>query len=211
MTAADPFDARLALAAPGLLRVFNAAGILAPADVHVATRLGALAGEDDERVLLAAALAVRGPRLGHVLVDVATIRATATVDAEEPVDLSALPWPPAEPWLEALAASPLVAAGEDEAAARPLRLAGTELYLDRYWREERQVAADLARARGPRAGRPRRGGARRRAGPRSSAARRQTTASGSPPRRRCGAASRSSPAGRAPARRRRSRGSSRCC
>ena len=27
--------------------------------------------------------------------------------------------------------------------ARPLRLVGTTLYLDRYWREERQVAADL--------------------------------------------------------------------
>ena len=35
----------------------------------------------------------------------------------------------------------------DAARARPLRLVGTTLYLDRYWREERQVAADLLRAR----------------------------------------------------------------
>ena len=43
-----------------------------------------------------------------------------------------------------MAASPLVAVGEDDAGAvRPLRLVGTWLYLDRYWREERQVAADL--------------------------------------------------------------------
>ncbi len=33
--------------------------------------------------------------------------------------------------------------GEDPAESRPLRLVGTWLYLDRYWREERQVAADL--------------------------------------------------------------------
>jgi exodeoxyribonuclease V alpha subunit len=142
--AGDPFDPRRALRAPGLLRAFNDAGVLAPADVHVASRLGELAGETDERVLLAAALAVRGPRLGHVLVDLATISATAAVDADEPIDLAALPWPPTAPWLEALAASSLVAVGEDgRGAARPLRLVGSELYLDRYWREERQVAADL--------------------------------------------------------------------
>ena len=39
---------------------------------------------------LAAALAVRGPRLGHVCVDLATIAATASVDTDEPVDLAAL-------------------------------------------------------------------------------------------------------------------------
>jgi exodeoxyribonuclease V alpha subunit len=37
-----------------------------------------------------------------------------------------------------------VAAGEDGPDDRPLRLIGSWLYLDRYWREERQVAADLA-------------------------------------------------------------------
>jgi exodeoxyribonuclease V alpha subunit len=144
MTALDPYDARVVRRAPGVLRAFNEAGVLAPADVHVARRLLELATEDDESVALAAALAVRGPRLGHVYVNVATIRDTVTVDAEEPVDLSALPWPPADDWLERLAASGLVAVGEDdEGATRPLRLVGTSLYLDRYWREERQIAADL--------------------------------------------------------------------
>jgi exodeoxyribonuclease V alpha subunit len=137
MTAVDPYDARRAAAAAGLVGAFNAAGVLAPADVHVARRLAALAGEDDEQVALAAALAVRGPRLGHVYVDLATIHATATVDSDEPVDLTTLPWPDAGPWAELVAASPLT--GPD----RPLRLEGTALYLDRYWREERQVAADL--------------------------------------------------------------------
>ena len=42
-----------------------------------------------------------------------------------------------------MAASALVAVGDDAVDRRPLRLVGTRLYLDRYWREERQVAADL--------------------------------------------------------------------
>jgi exodeoxyribonuclease V alpha subunit len=141
MTVLDHFDPRRALRAPGLLREFNDAGVLAPADVHVAVRLAALAGEDDDSVALAAALAVRGPRLGHVYVDLATIRDTATVDTDEPVDLAALPWPPSDAWLERLQTSRLVAVGED--GDGPLRLVGTALYLDRYWREERQVAANL--------------------------------------------------------------------
>jgi exodeoxyribonuclease V alpha subunit len=140
----DPFDVRRARHAPGLLRDFNDLGVLSAADVHVALRLAALGGEEDPAVALAAALAVRGPRLGHVLVDLATIRDTATVDADEPVDLSELPWPEAGAWVDALARSPLVAAGEaDGTPDRPLRLVGTGLYLDRYWREERQIAAEL--------------------------------------------------------------------
>jgi exodeoxyribonuclease V alpha subunit len=132
----DLFDARRALRAPEALRPFNEAGVLAAADVHVAARLLALAGEDDPQVALAAALAVRGPRLGHVYVDLATVRDTTVVDVEEPVDLAALPWPETEGWRARLAASALVDGG-------PLRLEGTRLYLDRYWREERQIAADL--------------------------------------------------------------------
>ncbi|MGA8337582.1 MAG: exodeoxyribonuclease V subunit alpha, partial [Solirubrobacteraceae bacterium] len=91
-------------------------------------------------------LAVRGPRLGHVFVDLATIRDTASVESDEPVDLSVLPWPGVDEWLAALAASELVAVGEEDGGvreARPLRLLGTRLYLDRYWREECAVAADL--------------------------------------------------------------------
>ena len=37
-----------------------------------------------------------------------------------------------------------MANGETGPEDRPLRLIGSWLYLDRYWREERQVAADLA-------------------------------------------------------------------
>lgn len=133
----DPFDTRLALGATGLLRAFNVAGVLSAADVHVAQRLGRLGAEGDEAVLLAAAFAARAPRSAHVCVDLATVRERVAVDTDLPVDVRALPWP--EGWLERVAASVLVGG--------PLQLDGTRLYLDRYWREERQVAADL-RARG---------------------------------------------------------------
>ncbi|HEV2060596.1 MAG TPA: hypothetical protein VGR11_14665, partial [Solirubrobacteraceae bacterium] len=141
----DPHDPRRARHAPGLLRTFNDIGVLSAADVHVAVRLTSLADEPDDLVALAAAFAVRAPRLGHVLVDLATIRSTAAVDSDEPVDLSALPWPEPEVWARGLVKSPLVAVGEDveSDSARPLRLVGSTLYLDRYWREEREVAADL--------------------------------------------------------------------
>jgi len=141
---ADPCDVRLARRAPGLLAPFNAAGVLNAADIHVALRFGRFAGQVDEQVLLAVALAVRAPRLGHVNVDLATVRHTATVDVDMPVDLQSLPWPDPPAWVATLLNSPLVANGEEGPGDGPLRLIGSWLYLDRYWREERQVAADLA-------------------------------------------------------------------
>ncbi len=138
----DPFEARRAAGAGGLLREFNDIGVLSAADVHVAARLAELVGEQREVVMLAAALAVRGPRRGHVFVDLATIRDTASVESDEPVDLSELPWPSVDEWIGALRASALVAVGEEDEPA-PVRLLGTRLYLDRYWSEERTVADDL--------------------------------------------------------------------
>jgi exodeoxyribonuclease V alpha subunit len=113
---ADQFDLPRVVGATGLLRSFNEAGLLAAADVHVSARLAELAGEADELVRLAVALAVRAPRIGHVFVDLATIRDTAAVESDEPVDLSLLPWPESEAWLRALAQSSLVAVGEDDPA-----------------------------------------------------------------------------------------------
>jgi exodeoxyribonuclease V alpha subunit len=136
---------RSALRSSGVLRAFNDAGVLVAADVHVAQVLGRLGLTDDEDVLLAAALAVRGPRLGHVCVDLATVAETASSDLEIPVDLRALPWPQPEAWLARLAASALV-----DGDHAPLELDGGLLYLRRYWNEERAIAADLLE----RAGRP---------------------------------------------------------
>ncbi|HEU5267273.1 MAG TPA: exodeoxyribonuclease V subunit alpha [Jatrophihabitans sp.] len=131
------------LRAEGLLRDFDAAGVLAPADVHVATRLGAMTGETDGRVLLAVALVVRGTRNGSVVLDLAHAATTITSDSEdtdavEPVEL---PWPPATEWTAACERSPLVDA--DRPGGSPLRMAGSRLWLDRYWRQEAQVAAEL--------------------------------------------------------------------
>ncbi len=147
----DPSDVRLARHAPGILADFNAAGVLNAADVHVALRLGRLGGDEDQAVLLAAALAVRAPRLGHVCTDLRTVRATATVDVDRPVDLQALPWPDPDEWLRRLSASPLVGSGAGVTGEVPLRLDDTRLYLDRYWRDEHRVATALS-ARGEEAG-----------------------------------------------------------
>jgi exodeoxyribonuclease V alpha subunit len=140
----DQFDARWAVQASGPLREFNRAGILSAADVHVARRLGEMAGETSDEVLLAVALAVRAPRLGHVLVDLDSIRETAAVDTEEPIDLETLQWPAAAEWVESVARSALVGLeGSDDAVIHPLRLRGSWLYLDRYWSEELSVAGAL--------------------------------------------------------------------
>ncbi len=143
--AVEQLDAQsvLGLAPDGLLAQFNRAGVLVAADVHVALALGRLGRDADELVALAAALAVRAPRVGHVLADLATVRETATADAEDEADLSGLPWPSLELWAEHVASSPAVSVGDGGPDDRPLRLVGTALYLDRYWRDEVAVAGDL--------------------------------------------------------------------
>jgi exodeoxyribonuclease V alpha subunit len=140
-------DLVLGLDEGGLLASFNQAGVLAASDVHVARALARLGGETDATVVLAAALAVRSPRAGHVLTDLSTLRETVTAERDEgqgEADLAYLPWPALSAWLEHLTSSPLVAAGTTGGDDRPLRLVGHALYLDRYWRDERAVARDLA-------------------------------------------------------------------
>ncbi|MGH9078104.1 MAG: AAA family ATPase, partial [Acidimicrobiales bacterium] len=166
----DPFDPRTALDATGILAQFNDLAVLSAADIHVARCLfelgaagrgptrggsgdGAGAGWADDAVVLAAALAVRAPRLGHVCTDLAAARGTTITDSESPEEVRNLPWPPTEAWTSLVAASGLAANGDDDPAERPLRLCGALLYLDRYWRQECQVAADLEdRSRHPAAG-----------------------------------------------------------
>ena len=140
--AIDRRDARVATTAGGALGELNMLGVLDASDVHVATRLGALVDETDEAVLLGVALAVRGPRLAHVCIDLATVSTTVTSELDEPVDLDHVQWPDVNSWTGLLAASPLVATGSDP-ARRPLRLEGTRLYLDRYWRQECTIADGL--------------------------------------------------------------------
>ncbi|MGD9529537.1 MAG: exodeoxyribonuclease V subunit alpha [Pseudonocardia sp.] len=141
--AADPFDHRLALRASGLLAAFNAAGVLHAADVHVATRLGRLGDETDERVLLAVGLAVRGIRTGSVCVELATLHRTVLGESDDPAAVAALPWPEPTCWAAACTAGSLVADGPDAPPGRPARLVGGLLYLERYWRQEEQVRREL--------------------------------------------------------------------
>src|SRR5215203_265646 len=92
-------------------------GMFEPADVHVAKRLTALAGETDDRVTLAVALLVRALRGGSVCLDLSSL---------DEVDLAT-----------AVKVSPLLT------DPPILRLNGDLLYLDRYWLEEQQVCDDI--------------------------------------------------------------------
>lgn len=142
----------------GLLAPFVAARVLTSADVHVGRRVARLCGEDDERVHLAAALAVRALRAGSVCVVLADVPSTVVEPADDEdapaVDgatapptghgpegavasvVAPLPWPDAAAWVAAVRASPAVADGADGPPDRPLRWSGDRLYLDRYWRDE---------------------------------------------------------------------------
>src|SRR4051794_4305545 len=134
MTEVDTYDVQRVRRASGLLRDFNDVGVLGAADVHVATRLGRLTGETDDRVLLAVALAVRALRGGSVCLDVTTARETTAVENVDPSALAGLAWPPPTTWLQALEVSPMVAAGVDREPAPPRPTAGGQTYLPRYSR-----------------------------------------------------------------------------
>ncbi|MEP6697132.1 MAG: exodeoxyribonuclease V subunit alpha [Pseudonocardiales bacterium] len=139
----DLFDVGYAARAGGRLAAFNQAGVLSAADVHVATTLGRLGSEGDDRVLLAVALAVRAVRLGSVCIDLGEVHKTAASDTEESVDPVDLPWPSVVEWYAACRNSPLVAVGVSGAADGPVRLVEELIYLDRYWRQEQLVRTEL--------------------------------------------------------------------
>jgi exodeoxyribonuclease V alpha subunit len=132
-------DPDVVIGADGLLAVFNDAGILTPLDVLSASTIGRMRSEEDQDVLLATALAVRGTRFGHVCIRLASQQDAVFVDGLEGVDTDALPWPRPEAWEAAVAGSPLV--GEGDA---PLVLVDDRLYLQRYHAYEDLVAGFIA-------------------------------------------------------------------
>ncbi|MFC8193224.1 AAA family ATPase, partial [Cellulomonas sp. NPDC057328] len=166
-------SARVPWRAGPLLGAFARVGVLTGADVHVAERLGVLTGEDDERVHLAAALAVRAVRTGSVCVTLAD--APGTVDVADPDDVhawtvgapvgtygggtsgggtaratpdlldtvAALPWPDLRAWTDAVRRSPMVADGPTGPADRPVRWVDGRVYLDRHWRDEQLVRHEV--------------------------------------------------------------------
>lgn len=123
----DPFDGQVVRSLPEEhpLTLLNRAGLLAAADVHTARTVGRLAGEDDEAVLLALALAVRGVRLGSSCIELGSVVADLRVEVPD------LEWPSfvddVDTWWSRVVASP-VTSGRDRVlvAEEPL------LHLVRY-------------------------------------------------------------------------------
>ncbi|MFX0577422.1 exodeoxyribonuclease V subunit alpha [Nocardia nepalensis] len=149
---------QLAQRGTGLLRMFNEAGVLSAADVHVALRLGRMGREASEEVLFAAALAVRAVRSGSVCLELHRMReigvdADETWDAGAGIDPATLPWPDIDAVVTALRVSPLVCGGP-AGPLQPLRLVdaqatqGPLLYLDRYYQQEQTIRRVLTERSG---------------------------------------------------------------
>lgn len=134
-------DRNVVVDAGGLLAAFNDAGVLDPLDVTAANVIARLLGERDESVRLAAALAVRGTRFGHVCIRPDTISRAVVVDGTDVETIEALPWPEPGDWEDALTASVLVGDGSGD---EPLVLVDGRLYLERYLRYEERVARLIA-------------------------------------------------------------------
>lgn len=141
--AAEEWAATRARRAPGLLHVFNAAGVLGLADAHTARVVSGLVREDRDEVQLALALAVRAVRMGSVCLDLRTVHDTVFDEAEETLNTSTLPWPEASSWLDMCRTSPLVNDGADLPSGLPLRLVSGLLYLERYWQQQEVVRSEL--------------------------------------------------------------------
>ncbi len=156
----DRYDRRVARTATGELAELNAAGVIEAADVHVASRLATLVGEEDPLARVTLALVVRAAREGSTSLDPAHARellaeAFEVTTTDYPVgdtstqrpgaveDTStqqsgAVEPPPTPAWLEQVRGSALAEAGV-------LLVEHDLVYLDRYHREEVQVAQDLQR------------------------------------------------------------------
>ncbi len=131
---------------------FEDAGLLRPADRHIASTLARLLGESSPSVILAVALASRAPRHGHVAVDLVNVATTAVAEAMiDPFGQleGQLDWPEPDRWIAEVSASPLVSVVAHPRIQpnpdAPLVLSGSLLYLQKYWVYEREVARQLRR------------------------------------------------------------------
>ncbi|NNF53896.1 MAG: exodeoxyribonuclease V subunit alpha [Acidimicrobiales bacterium] len=150
------------------LQPFVDAGVLETVDVAFANFIteqlnGVLKGKHQRMVVLGAALAARAPQHGHVGVDLGTIATTAAVDSPTvpvrenetpPPQVSDLPWPEGEDWLNLFrtmvrraripeiltdGASPLL----PSLPKQPLVFHNDLLYLQRYFNYEESVSTAL--------------------------------------------------------------------
>ncbi len=133
-----------------VLEPFVAAGVVAPAELHLAASIVRLTGPRSIEELLALCVAARAARVRHVCVSLADVAAHIGSDLDD--DITPLDWPSPNVWITSLAESSLVACPEEAwvEPLRPLVLDGVHLYLHRYWAYEVAVARDLlARASAP--------------------------------------------------------------
>ncbi len=151
------------------LEPFVDAGVLREADVQVAGAIGRVVPGTSDEVLLAAALCVRALSLGHVCIEIDAVAARIDADAAAEADgaigtaggevaLGALRWPEPAAWAGTLRSSAAVAVRDtstgaaidslDPSVLRPLVFDGSRVYLERYWRYERQVGDALLAAPG---------------------------------------------------------------
>lgn len=143
MTAVDRLEPAAAAASAvvsgdGLIAEFNDAGVLGPLDVLAATTIARIFGETDEQAILAAAMAVRGTRFGHVCISLSALREAIVVDGQDPELIDELSWPEPSRWERAVQASGLVGDGTGD---HPLVFSDGHLYLERYYRYEEHVAS----------------------------------------------------------------------
>ena len=129
--------------AVSFLEPFVAAGVFGSAEVQLCATFARLSPAMSDEVGLALAVAARGPRLGHVCMELADV-ARLVVDRDEGFS-EQLPWPDVAGWAAALESSDLVGepAGYLDAPLKPLIWDGRRLYLQRYFRHEVAVADDL--------------------------------------------------------------------
>jgi len=126
---------------PDLLQRLEKDGLLSDLDRHFARFMVRLSGGDAPEVGLAAALASRDRRRGHVCLDLSRISGTPPEDSPE-----SPPFPGLAPWREALKGSRVV--GRPGAFAPLILDDADRLYLYRYWDYQRRLAeALLARGR----------------------------------------------------------------
>jgi exodeoxyribonuclease V alpha subunit len=137
-----------------VLAPFVEAGVFGSFEVHLAATMVRLQPDVGDDMVLALAVAARAPRFGHVCVDLSRLAEQVVEGDSSGRAFGDLPWPRLPSWIRALKGSPLV---QDPRAlpldpVRPLVWDGDRLYLQRYWHDERAVAADLthrARAGAP--------------------------------------------------------------
>ncbi len=134
---------------------FVEAGVFSEAEVHLAAAVARLVADTPPDVLLAVAVAARGPRLGHICVVLDDVAATVLPERQAAVaagstgstdEIEELPWPDSAAWAAALESWPAVVANPATAADLPLKPLvwdGTRLYLQRYWNYEGSVAESL--------------------------------------------------------------------